>query len=301
MNKFFTREVKIALVAIAGIVVLFFGLNFLKGMSIFSNDNVYYVKFKDISGLSSSNPIYADGYQIGVVEGIDYDLHHARDIVVKMQVENGLRIPRGSSAEIVSDLMGNVKLNLLMANEPRHRLEPGDTLCGVVNGGALAKVAAMVPEVQKMVPKLDSILSSVNRLLADPAIAASLHNIQHVTDDLTTSTRELNQLLSSVNRQVPGLMQKANGVLDHTNQLTANLAQVDVQTTMAQVNKTLANVQEFTDQLNHNSGSLGLLMRDPALYNNMASTMKNADSLLVDVRRHPKRYVHFSLFGRKDK
>ncbi|MBO1363147.1 MCE family protein [Prevotella sp. A2931] len=301
MTKILTREVKIAIVATVGIVVLFFGLNFLKGMSVFSNDNIYYVKFKDISGLSSSNPIYADGYQIGVVKGIDYDLKRQDDIIVRVQVEKGLRIPKGSSAEIVSDLMGNVKLNILMANDPRNRLEPGDTLWGVVNGGALGKVANIVPEVQKMMPKLDSILSSVNRLLADPAIAASLHNIRDVTGDLTTSTRELNQLLSSVNRQVPGLMQKADGVLENTTRLTANLAQVDVQGTMDQVNKTLANVQEFTDRLNHNSGSLGLLMRDPALYNNLAATMKSADSLLINVREHPKRYVHFSLFGKKDR
>ena len=301
MTKILTREVKIALVAIVGIIILFFGLNFLKGMSIFSNDNIYYVKFKDISGLSSSNPIYADGYQIGVVKGIDYDLDHQHDIVVRMQVENGLRIPMGSCAEIVTDLMGNVKLNILMGNDPRNRFEPGDTLCGIVNRGALGKVADIVPEVQKMMPKLDSILTSVNRLLADPAIAASLHNIQHITGDLTTSTRELNQLLSSVNRQVPGLMQKADGVLDNTNQLTANLAQLDIQGTMTQVNQTLANVQEFTNQLNHNSGSLGLLMRDPALYNSLTTTVRNADSLLTNVREHPKRYVHFSLFGRRAK
>ena len=301
MSKILTREVKIAIVAIVGIIVLFFGLNFLKGMSIFSNDNIYYVKFKDISGLSSSNPIYADGYQIGVVKGINYDLERQNDIVVRMQVENGLRIPMGSCAEIVTDLMGNVKLNILMGNDPRNRFEPGDTLYGAVNRGALGKVADIVPEVQKMMPKLDSILTSVNRLLADPAISASLHNIQHITGDLTTSTRELNLLLSSVNRRVPGLLQKADGVLDNTNQLTANLAQLDIQGTMTQVNQTLSNVQEFTNQLNHNSGSLGLLMRDPALYNSLTTTVRNADSLLTNVREHPKRYVHFSLFGSRAK
>ena len=96
--KIFTNEVKIALVAIVGIVVLFFGLNFLKGMSVFSTDNTYYIKFHDISGLSSSNPIYADGYQVGVVKEIIYDYTGKDDILVKFDVDNDLRIPKGCSA-----------------------------------------------------------------------------------------------------------------------------------------------------------------------------------------------------------
>ena len=299
--KFFTKEVKIALVAIVGIVVLFFGMNFLKGMSIFSNDNTYYVRFKDISGLSASNPIYADGFQVGVVKGIIYDYEGNDDILVRFDVDNNLRIPKGSSAEIVSDLMGNVKMNILLANNPRERIAPGDTLDGTISPGLMGSIGELVPTVEKMLPKVDSILASVNALLADPAIAQSLHNVRTITSDLTRSTKELNQLLAQVNGEVPGLMAKANGVLDNTNTLTGNLAALDFQGTMSQVNQTLANVQSFTDKLNSNEGSLGLLMNDPGLYNNLNSTMRSADSLLVDLKSHPKRYVHFSLFGRKDK
>ncbi|MGI6233258.1 MAG: MlaD family protein [Prevotella sp.] len=299
--KFFTKEVKIALVAIAGIVILFFGLNFLKGMSLFSNDNIYYIRFKNISGLSASNPIYADGYQVGVVKGIDYDYQNNGDVVVKFAVDNNLRIPRGSSAEIESDLMGNVKMNLLMSNNPRERVEPGDTLQGEVSAGLMGMVASIIPTLQRTIGKVDSLLDNMNALLANPAIAQSLNNVQTITSDLTTSTRELNQLLAQANGSLPGMIHKANGVLDNTQQLTANLAAVDVQSTMTKVNATLANVQEFTDKLNNNQGSLGLLMNDPGLYNNLNATMSSADSLLIDLRAHPKRYVHFSLFGRKDK
>ena len=135
--KYFTKEVRIALVAIVGLVVLYFGMNFLKGMSLFANDHTYYVKFKDISGLSASNPIFADGYQVGVVKDIVYDYETNGDVVVKFDVNNTMRIPKGSSAEIVSDLMGNVKMNLLLANNPRERVEPGDTIIGAINGGAM--------------------------------------------------------------------------------------------------------------------------------------------------------------------
>ena len=289
--KYFTKEVRIALVAIVGLVVLYFGMNFLKGMSLLANDNTYYVKFKDISGLSASNPIFADGYQVGVVKDIVYDYETNGDVVVKFDVNNTMRIPKGSSAEIVSDLMGNVKMNLLLANNPRERVEPGDTIIGAINGGAMGKLAAMLPTFERMLPKLDSIVSSLNAILADPAIRQSLANVQTITSNLTVTTRELNNMMAG----------KANNVLDNTERLTANLAAVDVAGTMAKVDKTLAEVETFTAKLNSNDGSLGLLMNDPSLYYNLTSTMGSADSLLIDLRQHPKRYVHFSLFGKKDK
>ena len=299
--KFFTKEVRIALVAIVGIVILFFGLNFLKGMSVFSNDNVYYIKFKNISGLSASNPIYADGYQVGVVKDINYDYQNSGNVIVEFTVDHDLRIPKGSSAVIESDLMGNVKMNLLLANNPRQRVEPGDTLSGTLSEGMMGAVTRMVPVLEQTVSKVDSLLDNLNRITGDPAIVASLHNVQTITGDLTVSTRELNRLLSQTNRALPQMVGKANGVLDNTNRLTANLADVDVAGTMAKVDQTLANVQEFTNALNNREGTLGLLLHNPGLYHNLNSTMSHADSLVIDLKAHPKRYVHFSIFGKKDK
>ena len=299
--KAFTKEVKIALVAIAGVIILFFGMNFLKGLNLFSSTNDYYIEFKDISGLSSSSPIYADGFQVGTVKDVVYDYSGDHPIRVLVGLDKDLRIPVGSTAEIESDLMGNIKVNLLLANNPRERVMPGGSISGEVNAGAFGKAAQMIPAIEKMLPKLDSILASVNMLLADPALAQSLHNVQTITDNLTTSSAELNTLMKQLNRGVPTMMAKANGVLDNTNKITGNLAQLDLQTTKQQVDQTIANVQELTSKLNSNNGTLGLLMTDPALYNNLNSTMRSADSLLINFRQHPKRYVHFSLFGRKDK
>lgn len=306
--KFFTKEVKIALVAIAGIVVLFFGLHFLKGMPVFSTDKVYYASFRNINGLSSSNPIYADGYQVGNVKSIIYDYNRSGRVLVEFQVDNDLRVPKGSSAEIVSDLMGNIKMNLLLANNPRERVEPGDTIRGNLDGGLMGSVESLVPAISAMLPKVDSILSSVNMLLADPALRVSLHNIQTVTSNLTATAAGLNRLVAQANGQVPGILSKADyamgkagSTLNNADRLTANLAQLDVAQTLAKVDRTLDNVESVTHQLNSPNGTLGLLMRDPGLYNNMNSTVSSADSLLTDLKKHPKRYVHFSLFGKKDK
>ena len=299
--KYFTKEVQIALVAITGIVVLFFGMKFLKGLTVFSTDENYYVKFADISGLSASSPVYANGFRVGVVEDIIFNYDNENDIVAVMGLDKQLHLPKGSTAEISSDLLGNVKLELKFGPNPVDVLAPGDTIFGGKQGGMLAKAADMIPQVEKMLPKLDSILASVNMLLMDPSIRNSLHNVDQITANLTTTSMELSRLTASLNHQMPGMMEKVDGVLDNTGSLTKNLSELDFAVTMAQVNSTLKNVEEMTAKLNSNEGTIGLLMRDQELYRNMASTMGHVDSLMIDLKQHPKRYVHFSIFGKKDR
>jgi len=299
--KFFTKEVKIALVAIVGIVVLFYGLQFLKGLNIFSSDDSYYVTFDDVSGLSSSSPVYANGYRVGVVKSLDYDYNPQGKIVAELGLDKNMRVPRGSRAELASDLLGNIKINLILSDDPINMISKGDTISGGMEMGVMSKVGNMIPALESMLPKLDSIMASLNMLLADPALRNTLHHVEGMTDNLNATSAELKTLSASLNKEVPSLMHKTNGVLDNTQQLTNNLAAIDLATMTAKVNQTLANVEQMTAKLNSNEGSLGLLMRDASLYNNLSATVASADSLLIDLKAHPKRYVHFSVFGKKDK
>jgi phospholipid/cholesterol/gamma-HCH transport system substrate-binding protein len=296
-----TNEVKIGLVAIAGIVLLFIGLEYLKGSTLFSNDDHYYARFNDVSGMSVSSPIYANGYRVGVVEAIDYDFSRPDNIVATISLDPRLRLPRGTRAEISSDLLGNVKLELKMGENPLDRLAIGDTITGEVQQGMMGKAAKMVPQIEQMLPKLDSILSSVNTLLANPALANSVQNVEGITANLNKTTNELRQLSVSLNSQLPQMLTKADGVLTNTEGLTRQLNEINVASTMNKVDQTLANVQQMTKSLNSKEGTLGLLLHDPQLYYNLSATMGDADKLLIDLREHPKRYVHFSIFGKKDK
>ncbi|WP_033150031.1 MlaD family protein [Prevotella sp. RM4] len=299
--KKFSKEIQIALVAIAALLVLYFGLHFLKGMTLFSGDNKYYVKFKDVSGLSVASPIFANGYRVGVVEEIMFDYQNTGEIVAAIDVDTELSVPKGSCAEIATDLMGNVKVLLVLGNAADGMVAPGDTITGSQQVGAMGKAADMIPAVQQMLPKLDSILASVNTLLADPAIANSLHNVDQITADLTRTSHDLSLLTAQLNRQMPQMLQNADGVLANTNQITKDISNMDFAATMTSVNTTLKNVEQMIAALNSREGTLGLLMRDPSLYYNLNSTMMHADSLMLDLKQHPKRYVHFSVFGKKDK
>ena len=193
--KYFTKEVQIALVAIIGLVVLFFGLQFLKGVNLTSSDARYYAQFDDMSGLSANCPVYADGYKVGIVKDIIFNYGDNKPNVAVLDIDAKMRLPKGTAAEIESDMLGNIKLNLLLANNPRERMESGDTIKGDMSIGLVERVGAMLPTMEKMLPKLDSILASVNTLLADPAIANSLHNVEKITADLTVTTQQLNTMM----------------------------------------------------------------------------------------------------------
>lgn len=300
MRKY-AKEIQIALVAIVGIVVLYFGLQFLKGLTLFSSDNHYYVKFDDISGLSASSPIYANGYRIGVVERIIYDYEHNGEIVAELGIDNKMQIPKGSYAEIASDLLGNIKLEVKFGPDFNDVMEPGDTIYGGLQDGAFGKVEKLLPHLEKALPKLDSILYNVNVLLSDPSLSNSLDNIERMTADLTKVSKDMSMISASLNHQLPHMLTTADGVLTNIDTLTQTLNAIDFVATMAKVDATLQNVQALTAKLNSKEGTVGKFLTDPSIYDHLNSTSAHLDSLIIDLKAHPGRYVHISLFGKKQK
>lgn len=296
--KYITKEVKIGIAGIAALCILVYGINYLKGIHLFKPTSYFYIQFDNINGLTKSSPVFADGFRVGIVRDIYYNYSTSGDVVAEIDVDPGLRIPIGSTAEISTELMGGVKVTLLLANNPRERYQVGDTLQGNINNGVMDQVAAIMPQVEKMLPKLDSILLSLNALLADPAIPATLHSVQNTMANMEVTSRELQNLMS---KDIPQLTQKLDVIGDNFVTISDQLKDVEYAATFAQIDSTLANVKMITDQLTQKDNTIGLLLNDPSFYNNLSETSANAASLLEDLKLHPKRYVHFSLFGKKNK
>jgi len=292
-----SKEVKIAIVAIAALSVLIFGINYLKGVNIFKPSTYYYVKFKDVNGLAKSSPVFADGYRVGIVHDIIYDYNHPGNIDVEVELDKSMRVPKNTTAVIVSSLMGTLRLNLIIPREPVGFCAIGDTITGRLDSGMMETVGELVPAVEKLLPKIDSILTSVNALVSDPSIRASLHSIQTTTSNLADASYGLKRLM---NKDVPRLTKKMDIIGDNAIAVTEHLKGIDFKSSMANIDSTLRDVKMITGKLNSTDNTMGLFLNDRALYDNLNSTFIGASSFLQDLKANPKRYVHFSLFGRKN-
>ncbi len=298
MKKYITKEIKIGITGIITVVILFIGIKFLKGINMFKATNYYYVAYENVNGLALSSPVYADGYNIGIVRSIQYDYQRPRHVIVAIEVNKELRIPKGSEAELVTEMLGTTKMNLLLANNPREHHNIGDTILGYVNGGLMTEAAKLVPTIQQILPKLDTIVTSLNQLITDPALVATLHNTQQITENLAITTNELNKLTRN---DLPQLTGKLNHIGDNLITISDNLSQTDYSSMMLKVDSTLTNARFLSWKLTQCDNTIGLLLNDTLLYHNLNTMTYNAATLLEDLKSHPKRYVHFSLFGKKDK
>ena len=307
--KYFTKEVKIALTAIVAIALLFVMINFLKGVNVFKSSNTYYIVFHDVVGLSVSNHVYANGYAVGIVREINYDYENTDRVVVAVELDEDMRVPVGTIAELETSLMGSIKMNLILGKNPLEVVEKGDTIQGDLHKGAMDEVAKFIPVVAEMLPKLDSILTNVNNLTGNPALVQILSNTAQITSELNATSRQLNVMMQ---QDIPSLLTHLNATSQNLQKLSGNLAAVDVQKTMKEVDETVVQMQQFSNNLNNISqslntrlnstdNSLGLLLNSRNFYDNLNNTVQHTDSLVTDLKNHPKRYVHFSVFGKKDK
>jgi len=299
--KFFNKNVKIALTVIAGLVLLYWGINYLKGINLLTPANYFYTEVESSDGLLEAAPITVNGFQVGQVREINYD-YGKNKITVMIAMNKEMKVPQGSTINMVSGLMGGASLVLNLGKGPA--MDTGSFIPTSDVPGLMDKVTGdVVPMVTDMLPKVDSIMNNVNGLTGDPALAAALSRLDAITRQLQLSAQQLTVLMNGLNRSVPGVMNNVNGITSNLTGATGNLTelseslkQMPLDETMNKLNTTLANLQALSEQLNDKNSSLGKIMNDRELYDNANHAIASLDSLLTDIKAHPKRYINVKVF-----
>lgn len=297
-NKIFSREFLIGAIGITALIVIYFLINFFKGIDLFKMGNTYFVKFNNISQLASSSPVYLNGFKAGNVREIHYDYSNVQNIIVEIEVDKRLHIPLGSTAKITTHMLGGADISIELANS-NISITPGDTITGILDRGLAGEAGEkIIPAINTIIPKVDSVLTALNTLLTNPAVAASIDNVESLTSELTTTTRKLNAMLSN---EIPQITNRMIELEDNLLATTSQLKDIDYARLFGSLDTTLVNLQNITAALIESEGTAGKLLNDTTLYHNLNRTTEAATALLENLRTNPKRYVHFSLFGRKDK
>lgn len=293
MKKFFTKEVKIALSVILSLVVLYVGIQFLKGINVTKPANHYYVTFNNVQDLMVSSPVTVEGFKVGLVHEMQYDYENNGQVCVMLNLDKQLRIPKGSKIILTKSLLGNATIVIEMNPYVSEYYTSGDVIEGMVASDMLSNVSAMIPQIEALIPKLDSILVGVQTLVNDPALSTSISRLDNITADLAASSQSLSRVMRY---DVPTVLSTANTVLCRVDTFATTLNNLPLQNTISSVNNIAGNLELTTARLNATDNTLGLLLNDHYLYDRLTGTVSSLDSLLIDIRLRPKRYVHFSVF-----
>ena len=299
MKKFFTKEVMIAVTVIISLCVLYFGIEYLKGINLFRPANFYYAKFERVTGLAVAAPVTINGFQVGQVREINYD-YNDNQISVLLSLNKDLKIPKGSDVKLSVDMLGTAQLVMTLSDNTEYYNVGDEIPAGVMTGLMDALGDNLMPSVNKLLPKIDSILTNINNILANPALNNSVERLDGITADLKASSLQLSQLM---NRQVPSIMTNVDGITSNLNTTSANIKLVSeelkdmpLQQTVANANATMENLKALSENLNNKNSTLGMLMNDKALYKHLDDAVARLDTLLTDIQRNPKRYVTIKVF-----
>jgi len=313
-----SNETKVGVFAIVVIALLILGFNFLKGSTFFSNKMTIYAKYPNIQGLTPSNPIMINGLQVGSVTNITND-KNMREMLVSFSLNREINIPANSIALIIPNPLTNTKIEIKLGDANTY-LKNNDTIFTEANKGLLDDVMKIVDpvlfEVKNAVSTLDTLLGNVNNVLDKQTrnnIGSMIAHLNELSASLLISSNSIQQLLSketgSISKSLDNLNSftgnlssknsQINSVLNNLDQTTGKLAALDLQKTLTTLDTTITELKTIVTKLNNKESTLGLMLTDPTLYNNISSTGNKINVLLDDIRVHPKRYVNISIFGRK--
>lgn len=302
----YAREIKVGLLGTLCLFLLFFGFNYLKGVNIFSPTNSYHGVFSNLHGLEEQAAVYIRGHKVGQVDEIHYDFTRDSAFTIDVSVNSDIDLPQGTRMALVSDgLLGGMAIELqlpqegLAVNGEGLAVEKGSTLPTLyipglmesLQGELLAKIASAVEHV-------DTLVAELHTQLEGDHVKSTLQNVDRISEDLTAVSADLKNLMST---KVPTIVDNADATIADLQIIVADVKEANLKATVARVDTAVESVNALIADVRSPEGTIGQLLYNKSLYNHIDAAVVSADSMLTDLKAHPKRYVHFSMFGKKEK
>ena len=306
MNKLKSKEFIIGICVIVALAILFFGINFLKGINLFTPANFYTVSYDNVAGLETAAAVTIDGYKVGQVRDIEFDYNNPGKIKVTLALNKDLRVPYDSQAIITPSMLSGPSIEIRLGKSRKYLdigseipAGAGTDMMGTVTNDIMPKVVEILPTLDSLLVNLNATARNLNELSGHPALYASVSRLDMITANVAALSSSLK---TTMNTQVPGVMRNANSITAHLDSVTADLAMLSsqlktlpLQSTMDNVMVTTANLKTLSEDLNNPQGTLGQLMHNPELYDRLSRVTADIDSLIVDIKAHPKRYISIKL------
>lgn len=287
------NELKIGFWAIVAIVVMFYGMRYLKGINSFKEGQFYYLSCDKVDGLAVSSHITLHGLKVGMVRSMEYDAK-SKDIVVLLNVyDSDMKIPRDSRVSVKGDLLGTSEIVIEMG-ESNQYYEPWDTIqAPAAEAGLLEKADPIVEQINNLMPKIDTLISGINVLVNESKMQESLLQINALTQHLNTTVNQLNQLLR---KDVPGIMSNLESATANLDTLSVQAKEADIKQLLANTNATIQSANQLLQQMQDPDGTVGKVLSTSELHDQLNRTIADVDSLINDIKANPKKYIHIKVF-----
>ena len=277
----YSREFKVGVLAIVCLGILYFGFNFLKGINIFSPTNVYVGTFDRINGLTAQAPVYIKGYQVGLVESIQYDFKQNPSFTVNVSIDKTIELPRGTQMALVADgLLGGGAIELQLPTMPNRAMpyQKGDTLPTHIVPGLVDNLqTGLLANLDSLLNQANILLASLNSEVEEGSLRNTLRNVERITNDLTVSSRDIRSL---THKQLPALMTKVDSTMVGLQEIVSDVNAANIQQTIGNVDNT---INTLNAALQSQDGTLGLLLNDKELYDNLNGALQNLDNAVQNV------------------
>jgi len=301
-----SKELKAGLVVISILALFIWGFNYLKGKNFLkSGSDSFYTTYDHVNGLKKASPVMINGYTVGSVVDIFFDenAENSGKLTVEFTIEEEVSFAKNSVVKIYSNSIMGGKSLVLIPGDGVEKSIPGDFLQGSVAPGMMDKLDPLQHKVEHTISSADGLIQNLNVLLNDHTIKdiqSSIHNLNNLLVTLNSTTAKVDALVASNQKNLNTSISNLSVTSENFKVLSDSLAQLKILSISKKLDNTLANLETLTLGLKNGEGTLGKLTKDDKLYNNLEGASKELEALLNDVKEHPKRFVHFSLFGKKE-